>query len=100
MKKFLKALTTLGGAALAVAGGILVYRRFFDKDRELEEAFDDEELFEEDDEEVTAFDSKEAIFEQYEPVKESAPAKGPEETAEVPKAEDKVSVSEESEEKA
>ncbi len=100
MKKFLKALTTLGGAALAVAGGILVYRRFFDKDRELEEAFDDEELFEEDDEEVTAFDSKEEIFEEDDPVKEAAPAKGPEETAEVPKAEDKVSVSEESEEKA
>ena len=100
MKKFLKALTTLGGVALAVAGGILVYRRFFDKDRELEEAFDDEELFEEDDEEVTAFDSKEEIFEEDDPVKEAAPAKGPEETAEVPKAEDKVSVSEESEEKA
>ena len=100
MKKFLKALTTLGGAALAVAGGILVYRRFFDKDRELKEAFDDEELFEEDDEEVTAFDSKEEIFEEDDPVKEAAPAKGPEETAEVPKAEDKVSVSEESEEKA
>ena len=36
MKKAFKALTTLGGAALAVIGGIFVYRRFFAKEEELE----------------------------------------------------------------
>ena len=34
MKKTLKALTAVGTAALAVVGGICVYRKFFSKDEE------------------------------------------------------------------
>lgn len=43
MKKLFKTLTAISGAVLAIAGGILVYQKFFKK----EEDFDDEELFEE-----------------------------------------------------
>ncbi|MBS6396231.1 MAG: hypothetical protein KH452_03625 [Clostridiales bacterium] len=67
MKKLFKALTTIGTAALAVVGGIYVYRKFFTKDEELDEAFDDEEVFEDTEEdEVPAFDSEDEIFEDEE----------------------------------
>lgn len=63
MKKALKALTTLGTAALAVVGGICIYRKFFAKDNELDDMFDDEEVFEDTEEEVKAFDDESEIFE-------------------------------------
>lgn len=74
MKKTLKALTTIGGAALAVIGSIFVYRRFFNKKDEPDEAFEDEELFEEDEkdeeddaeEETFAPAPEEEIFEEDE----------------------------------
>ena len=37
MKKIIKTLTTLFTAALAVAGGLLIYQKFFRKEEELEE---------------------------------------------------------------
>ena len=43
MKKIIKTLTTLFTAALAVAGGLLIYQKFFRKEEELEEDFDDED---------------------------------------------------------
>lgn len=67
--KTLKALAALGGTALAVVGGISIYHKFFKKEEDLEDAFDDEELFEEEDEDdVDTFDEEE-IFEE-----EPAPA--------------------------
>ena len=88
MKKVLKTLTALCTTALAVVGGICVYRKFFAKDEELDEVFDDDEVFEEDDE-VVAFESEDEIFEDEETVAapaEEAPAK------EAPSAEEVVSV--------
>lgn len=73
MKKLMNTLITIGGAALAIFGGICLYRKFFSTD-EFEEDFDDDDLFEdiedeeEEEEEVKAFDSEEEIFEE-EPVK-------------------------------
>jgi hypothetical protein len=75
MKKLLKTITAVGTAALAVVGGLYIFRTFFNKDEELDEVFDDEELFDEDtdtEEEVEAFDDESEIFE--------------DETAEEPKA--------------
>ncbi|HBN56593.1 MAG TPA: hypothetical protein DD414_07435 [Lachnospiraceae bacterium] len=60
MKKFIKTLTTVTAAALAVAGGIYAFRRFFNKDKDAEDEFDDEELFDDDfdeDEEETYEDA-------------------------------------------
>lgn len=72
MKKALKALTTIGGTALAIIGGVFVYRRFFQKE-ELEEAFEDEELFEEEEaDDIAAFDDEEEIFEDEETTASSA----------------------------
>lgn len=48
MKKFIKTLTTITAAALAIAGGVYAFRKFFDKDKDVEDDFDDEELFEDD----------------------------------------------------
>lgn len=62
--KTLKALAALGGTALAVVGGISIYHKFFKKEEDLEDDFDDEELFEED--ETDTFDDEE-IFEEAEP---------------------------------
>lgn len=81
MKKFLKMLTALCTAALAIIGGLVIYQKFFKKDGEFDEDFDedfdDEELFEEDEEDdVSAFDNEDEIFEEEEP----APSKKPEET--------------------
>lgn len=65
MKKIWKTLTALCTAALAVIGGFVIYQKFFKKDGEFDEDFDDEELFEEDEEDdVTAFDNEEEIFEE------------------------------------
>ena len=50
MKKVLKTLTAVGTAALAVVGGVYIFRKFFAKEEELDEAFDDEELFEDEEE--------------------------------------------------
>lgn len=69
MKKALKALTTLGTAVLAVIGGICVYRKFFAKDQELDEMFDEEDVSADTEEEVKAFDDDSEIFED-----EDAPA--------------------------
>lgn len=88
MKKALKTLTALGTAALAVIGGLFLYRKFFLAEDDLDEDFDeDEELFEDEDD-LTAFDSEEEIFEEEDeqpPVgKEKAAeadASGKEETA-------------------
>ena len=73
MKKFLKTLMTLSTAALAVVGGLYVYRRFFAKDEELDEAFDeDNSVDEEEDDDVSAFDTEEEIFEDEDiPVQEA-----------------------------
>lgn len=91
MKKLVKALTAIGTAALAVAGGVYVFRKFFAKDEELDEAFDDEELFgeETDEDAVEAFDDESEIFEdeaeapaKEEAAEEAAPAEeAAEETA-------------------
>lgn len=66
MKKVLKTLTAIGTTALAVVGGICVYRKFFAKDEELDEVFEEDELMDEAEEEVPAFDSEEEIFEEEE----------------------------------
>ncbi len=87
MKKALKALMTLGGAALAVVGGVFVYRRFFANEEELEEDFDDEELFEEEDE-IDAFVEEEEIFEEEE---SADTASEKEDTAKSPDAEESAS---------
>lgn len=73
MKKFLKTLMTLSAAALAVVGGLYVYHRFFAKDEELDEAFDeDNSVDEEEDDDVSAFDTEEEIFEDEDiPVQEA-----------------------------
>ena len=73
MKKFLKTLMTLSAAALAVVGGLYVYRRFFAKDEELDEAFDeDNSVDEEEDDDVSAFHTGEEIFEDEDiPVQEA-----------------------------
>lgn len=65
MKKALKALTAVGTAALAVIGGICVYRKFFAKDEELDEVFD-EDVLDEAEDDVIVFDSEEEIFEEDE----------------------------------
>ena len=89
MKKALKALMTLGGAALAVVGGVFVYRRFFANEEEPEEDFDDEELFEEEDaDEIDAFVEEEEIFEEEE---SADPASEKEDTAKSPDAEESAS---------
>lgn len=88
MKKLLRALTAVGTAALAVTGGICIYQKFFKKDEELDDAFDDEELFDEDqddaeEDEVESFDTEEEIFaEESEaaPAEESAEDTEPEKT--------------------
>ncbi|MFG6333792.1 MAG: hypothetical protein K1W28_18595 [Lachnospiraceae bacterium] len=88
MKKALKTLTALGTAALAVIGGLFLYRKFFLAEDDLDEDFDeDEELFEDEDD-LTAFDSEEEIFEEEDeqpPVGEEKAAEadtsGKEETA-------------------
>lgn len=74
MKKALKTLTTLGTAVLAVVGGICVYRKFFAKDKELDDMFDDEEVFEDSEEEVKAFDDESEIFEDEDTPAEAATA--------------------------
>jgi len=76
MKKVLRTLTAVGTAALAVVGGIYIFRKFFAKEEELDEAFDDDELFEEDPEEEddNAFDIEEEIFEE----EAAAPSEAPE----------------------
>lgn len=65
MKKIIKSLTALGTAALAIVGGVYIFRKFFAKDEELDEVFDDEDLFGEDDEdkEEESFDDDLEIFE-------------------------------------
>lgn len=85
MKKVLKTLTAIGTTALAVVGGICVYRKFFAKDEELDEVFEEDELMDEAEEEVPAFDSEEEIFEEEE-------AAAPAEEAEAPSAEEVVAV--------
>ena len=80
MKKIFKSLTVLAGAVLAVAGGLFLYEKFFKKDEELDEDFDDEELFEdEDDEELDAFDSEDEIFEEEEKIPAKKEKEEPEE---------------------
>lgn len=70
MKKLVKFLVTVGTAAAAVAGGIYLFQKYFSKEEELDNAFDDDELFEEEEsEEVPAFESEEEIFEDETPVK-------------------------------
>ncbi len=64
--KTLKALVALGGTALAVVGGISIYHKFFKKEEDLEDAFDDEELFDEEEDDADTFDEEE-IFEEDEP---------------------------------
>ena len=64
MKKLLKTLMTLLAAVCAVIGGLYVYRRFFAKDEELDEVFDEDNAADDDEEEeVSAFDTEEEIFE-------------------------------------
>ena len=73
MKKIVKTLATLFAAVLAVIGGLYVYRRFFAKDEELDEAFDeDNTACGEDEDEVNAFDTEDEIFED-----EDAPVQTP-----------------------
>lgn len=79
MKKFINTLMTIGGAALAIFGGICLYRKYFQKEDDFDEDFDDDDLFEdldeseEDEEEIKAFDSEEEIFEEDPPVKPITP---------------------------
>lgn len=79
MKKFINTLMTIGGAALAIFGGICLYRKYFQKEDDFDEDFDDDDLFEdldegeEDEEEIKAFDSEEEIFEEEPPVKPVTP---------------------------
>ena len=69
MKKLFKTLTAVTGAALAIAGVLFLYQKFFRQDEEWDEDFDDEELFDTEDEDdedsdIIAFDSEEEIFEE------------------------------------
>lgn len=89
MKKLVKALTAIGTAALAVAGGVLIFRKFFAKDEELDEAFDDEELFEEETEDsVKAFEDESEIFEDETAEEPAAPAEEAETPKETPEEEE------------
>ncbi|MBR5509217.1 MAG: hypothetical protein IKV59_04110 [Lachnospiraceae bacterium] len=93
MKKALKALTAVGTAALAVVGGICVYRKFFAKDEEFDELFEEDDLDETEDE-ILAFDSEDEIFEDEE-ITASAQKDSVEESlekAEAPSAEEVVAV--------
>lgn len=93
MKKVFKTLTAVGTAALAVVGGICVYRKFFAEDEELDEIFEEDELDETEDE-ILAFDSEEEIFEEDEvavPVQDDAVEEAAEK-AEAPSAEEVVAV--------
>ena len=54
MKKLLKTLMTLLAAVCAVIGGLYVYRRFFAKDEELDEVFDEDNAADDDEEEDRA----------------------------------------------
>ena len=51
MKKFMNTLMTVGGAALAIFGGLYLYRKYFQKEDDFDEDFDDDDLFEDLDEE-------------------------------------------------
>ena len=90
MKKFMNTLMTVGGAALAIFGGLYLYRKYFQKEDDFDEDFDDDDLFEdldeeeEEEEEVKAFDSEEEIFEEDPPT-----------TPLTPDTSDKASVTEE-----
>lgn len=99
MKKIVKTLTAVATASLAVIGGVYVFRKFFAKDEELDEAFDDEELFEaeSEDDDIAAFDDESEIFEDETP---ATPAEAPDEKEEAPAQEAPVSENPEEKEEA
>lgn len=69
MKKAFKTIAAIGTAALAVVGGLYIFRKYFSNDEELEEVFDDEELFDDDilEDEIDAFDEESEIFDEEAP---------------------------------
>lgn len=82
MKNIMKVLAAIGTAAAAAVGGFYLYRKFFAKDEELDDVFDDDEDedFDEDEEEIFEEEKEEPAAE--EPAKEEPEAEESEETEE------------------